>query len=73
MPDMRGRKMSMRITSGFAGGMSRNASSPDEHEQTHLMSGKESMSRHQLFMTSRLSSTMATRNGNSGEGPFWDR
>src|SRR5262245_21620169 len=73
MPDMRGRKMSMRITSGRACGISRKASSPEGQEQTQRISAKESISRHQLFITSRLSSTNATRKGDSGEGAVGGR
>ena len=53
IPDIFGRKISIRITSGFKGGRSRRASSAEEQVQMHEKSGKDRMSRLQLSRNSR--------------------
>src|SRR5256714_15526094 len=63
MPDMRGKKMSIRITSGLSSGMTRSASSPLAQAQTQRKSGKELISRVQLSRTLGWSSTNATFRG----------
>src|ERR1035441_10257033 len=57
MPDMRVRKMSIRITSGRSAGMTRRASSPLAQAQTHEKSGSELISRVQLSRTFGCCST----------------
>src|SRR6266700_2392477 len=68
IPDMRGKKMSIRITSGFSSGMTRSASSPLAQEQTQRKSGKELIRRVQLSRTLGWSSTSATFKGILDEG-----
>src|SRR6267142_5128987 len=63
MPDMRGKKMSIRITSGLSSGMTRNASSPLAQAQTQRKSGNELIRRVQLSRTLGWSSTNATFTG----------
>src|SRR5882757_9977703 len=60
MPDILGKKISIKTTSGLIGGMSRNACSPDGEVQTQVKSGNELMSRVQLSRNSGWSSTGAT-------------
>src|SRR4029077_8555436 len=67
MPDIRGRKMSIRIASGRTPGMTRTASSPLLQTQAHAKSGNELINRHQLSRTFGWSSTRATLSG-----VFWE-
>src|ERR1700722_11509888 len=60
MPDIRGRKMSMGTTSGWARGIIRNASSAVAQAQSQAKSGKKLISLVQLSRTFGWSSTKAT-------------